>query len=569
MSNHETSSLSTRDDEPKSSTTQARLSEAMAPKPLIAVVGATGYVGGRLVPLLLSAGYRVRAIGRSRIKLQSRPWSTSPLIELTQADVLNKKAFENALQGCDIAYYLVHSMSPETHDFESTDRQAAENFRDAAEKAGLQRIIYLGGLGEDSPVLSKHLRSRAEVGKVLQDSFIPVTVLRAAMIIGSGSASFEILRYLVDRLPVMITPRWVRVACQPIAIRNVLGYLIGCLECPETTGQVFDIGGSDILTYRQLMDIYAEEAHLAKRWIISIPVFTPHLSALWIHLITPICSSLAIPLTEGLKTPVICQNNRIRDLIPQDLISCRKAIRLALDCLRTGKIETHWSDAGKLPSPEEVYPGDPKWSGGLVFTDRKKLCIAATPEAIWPTVIRLGGNTGYYYGNWLWRLRSVLDILFGGCGLRRGRRHPTELRIGDALDFWRVLDVRQETNQCRLHLIAEMKLPGKALLTFDIVTLPPEKVPSPFRQKAKTHPVSQITQTATFVPKGLPGIFYWYLVMPLHYFVFTGMLRGIAVAGGFEESACPVPTSEKPSIPQSTPLTADNSVASKPITPLQ
>jgi hypothetical protein len=300
------------------------------------------------------------------------------------------------------------------------------------------------------------------------------------------------------------------------------------------------------------MDIYSEEANLAKRWIIPVPVFTPRLSAHWIHLVTPISSALAIPLTEGMKTEVICHDTRIRDLIPQELISCREAIRLALDCIRNGKIESHWSDAGKLPSPEEVYPGDPSWSGGAIFTDRKQICIAATPDTIWPIIIRLGGNTGYYSGNWLWRLRGVLDILFGGYGLRRGRRHPTELRIGDALDFWRVLDVRHDGHQRRLHLMAEMKLPGQAFLTFDIVELPPEKVPTPFRHKVKTHPVSQITQTATFVPKGLPGILYWYAVMPLHYFVFTGMLHGIAVAGGFQESICPL------SKPVLQPLTASS-----------
>lgn len=476
----------------------------------ILVMGATGYVGGRLVPRLLEAGVSVRAASRSTSKLKSRSWASHPLVELAAVDAGDAESLSRAMQGCDTVYYLVHSMNPQHKDFAQSDRQAAQNTIAAAEQAGVKRIIYLSGLGEASPDLSKHLQSRAEVGRILQSGKTPVTILRAAMIIGSGSASFEILRYLVDRLPVMITPRWLNTPCQPIAIRNVLTYLVGCLQHPETAGRIFDIGGPDILTYRDLMRIYAEEARLTKRFIIPVPLFTPRLSAYWIHLVTPVSASIARPLAEGLKNPVVCHDLSIREMIPQPLLSVREAIRLALDNIVRQSVESHWTDAGYLPPEETSFPGDPGWAGGTLYRDCRTLCLPGPPEQVWEAIAKIGGNTGWYYGNWLWRLRGALDKLLGGVGHRRGRRDASRIAPGDALDFWRVLTVEPPK---RLRLLAEMKLPGQAVLEFQL---------NPTEQGN-----CELSQTAWFAPRGLGGMLYWYAVMPFHNLIFNGMLRGI------------------------------------------
>jgi len=301
----------------------------------ILVTGATGYVGGRLIPALLDAGYRVRAMGRNLEKIGCRPWAGHNQVELVQGDVLDFESLNKAASGCWVAYYLVHSMIAQKGKFVEADRRAARNMVAAASAAKLEKIIYLGGMAEASKgSLSKHLKSRIEVADILQSGPIPTTDLRTPMILGSGSASFEILRYLVERLPAMTTPRWVRSLNQPIAIRNVITYLVGCLEHEETTGQTYDIGGPDILTYRDLLDIYAEEARLPKRLIVPVPVLTPTLSALWIHLISPVPTSIALPLTEGLTSDAVCTENRIQSIIPQKLLSCREAIRLALDRIK-------------------------------------------------------------------------------------------------------------------------------------------------------------------------------------------------------------------------------------------
>jgi uncharacterized protein YbjT (DUF2867 family) len=310
----------------------------MENKPIL-VVGATGYVGGRLVPLLLESGYPVRAVARSPAKILCRPWGGHDLLQVVQGDALDASAMKAAAGGCGSAYYLVHSMVAADKNFVEADRRAARNMVAAAVAAGLERIIYLGGLGDASEAhISKHLRSRHEVGQILQSGAVPCTTLQAAMILGSGSASFEILRYLVERLPVMITPRWVFSLNQPIAVSNVLRYLKGCLETPETVGQTFDIGGPDILAYRELLDIYAQEAGLPRRRVIPVPVLTPTLSAHWIHLISPVPHSIALPLTEGLTSAAVCRENRIRELIPQKLLSCREAIRTALDRVRQHQV---------------------------------------------------------------------------------------------------------------------------------------------------------------------------------------------------------------------------------------
>ncbi|MBN1957843.1 MAG: SDR family oxidoreductase [Desulfuromonadales bacterium] len=477
------------------------------------VAGATGYIGGRLVPRLLEAGHAVKAMVRAPQKLENRPWAGHPKLTIIRGDILDENSVRSAVQGCQAAYYLIHSMNPEVEDFAQTDRKAARNMIIAAEQAGLQQIIYLGGLGENDQGLSHHLQSRSEVGAILQQGKVPVTILRAAMIIGSGSASFEILRYLVDRLPVMITPRWLNTPCQPIGVRNVLQYLIGCLLNPATIGATFDIGQPEVTNYHNLMKVYAEEAGLPRRWIIPVPVLTPRLSSYWIHLVTPVPASIARPLAEGLSNPVICQENRLAKLIPQDLFNERQSIRLALERMRQQQVETSWTDSGIIHPAEWSIPGDPHWAGGSLFEDSRRVVINAVPEDIWPAVKSIGGESGYYYADWLWEIRGLMDRICGGVGLCRGRRSSEELFPGDAVDFWRVIDVKKPDF---LMLSAEMKLPGEAVLSF--------------RLKALENGQTELQQIARFLPKGLFGILYWYAVMPFHHYVFNGMLRGIVNA---------------------------------------
>jgi uncharacterized protein YbjT (DUF2867 family) len=361
----------------------------------ILVTGATGYVGGRLVPRLLAAGYRVRAVGRSLAKLQARSWAGHPRLEAVRGDVLDAPALAKAAQGCGTAYYLVHSMIAQKGAFADADRRSAFNMAAAAAAGGVSRIIYLSGLGEvENPALSHHLRSRHEVGDILRAGPVPATVLRAAMILGSGSASFEILRYLVDRLPLMITPRWVQTPCQPISIGSVLTLLQGCLECAATAGQTFDIGDDEILTYRRIIEIYAEEAGLPRRLILPVPLLTPHLSARWIHLVTPVPAAIAMPLTEGLGVPVVCRENRIRALIPLSPPSCRETIRKALQRVDQEQVETCWSDAGCLAPPEWVQCGDADYAGGTILSCGYAADLAATPAEAWEPLCRIGGATG-------------------------------------------------------------------------------------------------------------------------------------------------------------------------------
>ncbi|MGQ9920144.1 MAG: SDR family oxidoreductase [Desulfobacca sp.] len=507
----------------------------MRPEPIL-VTGATGYVGGRLIPQLLQAGYRVRALGRSLKKLQCRPWVSHPNVELVQGDVLDEASLRRAAQGCWAAFYLVHSMLAAPETYTETDRQAARNMVAAAAQAGLNRIIYLGGLGQpDDPNLSEHLRSRTEVARILQSGPVPTTFLRAAMILGSGSASFEILRYLVDRLPVMTTPKWVRNPVQPIAISNVLNYLQGCLEHDEVLGQTFDIGGPEVVTYEQLFRIYAEEAGLPRRLIIPVPVLTPRLSGLWIHLVTPVPAAIAQPLAAGLRNPVVCTENRIREIIPQRLLTCRETIRRALEKIRMQQVETCWTDAGGPLPPEWVSCGDSLYAGGTVLASGFRLRLQSTPAEVWQQLVRIGGDTGYFFGDAWWRLRGAVDRLLGGSGCRSGRRHPSQLRVGDAVDFWRVLEVEPER---RLLLLAEMKLPGEAILEFRLSPAGADQV--------------EIQEISRFLPRGLGGILYWYAILPFHNYIFAGMLTGLAAKIG-----CPVlagPERFQPKLPQTCPL---------------
>lgn len=480
-------------------------------KPIL-VTGATGYVGGRLVPCLLDAGYRVRAAGRSLEKLTCRPWARHPHVETVRADAQDPYATAEAVSGCAAAFYLIHSMVARQSAFAEADRRAAVVMAAAAAAAGLDRVIYLGGLGEaSSAALSHHLKSRFEVEDILKAGPVPVTVLRAAMILGSGSASFEMLRYLVERLPVMTPPRWVDTPCQPIAIGDVLRYLKGCLDRPDTAGETFDIGGADVLTYRDLIDIYADAAGLRRRVVLKVPVLTPGLSALWIHLVTPVPAALARPLAEGLAVPVICRDRRILERIPGRPAGCRETIATALERIAQERIDTCWSDAGRLTPPEWAACGDAEYAGGTVLSCGYRCRIRATPETAWRAVSRIGGRNGWYFGHGLWRLRGLADRLAGGAGLGRGRRLSRDLRVGDALDFYRVLEMEPEH---RLLLLAEMRMPGEALMEL--------------RVSAVGEDVSELALTARFLPRGLGGLAYWYALYPFHRWIFRGMLINMA-----------------------------------------
>lgn len=480
----------------------------------VLVLGASGYIGGRLVPILLDKGCRVRAGARSPEKLSCRDYAGHPGFEPFKVNVLDQESLDRACEGCGAVFYLVHSMGPGPggkEDFSSKDRTAAQNMVQAAHKAGLEQIIYLGGLGDQGRDLSHHLKSRLEVGEILQKGPVPVTFLKAAMIMGSGSASFEVMRYLVERLPVMITPKWVHTRSQPIAVSNVLEYLSGCLYNPQTMGQTFEIGGPDILTYAQLFKVYTEEAGLPRRLIIPVPFLTPTLSSYWIHLVTPVPSSLARPLAEGLKNPVVCKENRIRDIIPQNLLSCRQAIRLALDRISQEKVDTCWADSGEVNAPEWVSCSDTTYSGGTIYEIAYEIRLDLPPEKIWPSIESIGGKKGWYYGDFLWRIRGVMDRMMGGSGYREGRRVQNELRYGDTIDFWRVILVKKFE---QLRLLAEMKVPGQAVLEFDLFP----------QEKDKT----VLVQRARFYPRGLWGLTYWKVLAPVHIWLFKGMLNKVA-----------------------------------------
>ncbi|MEM6331224.1 MAG: SDR family oxidoreductase [Planctomycetota bacterium] len=479
----------------------------IAPGDLICVTGATGYVGGRLVRMLLDRGYRVRCVVREPRKLDRRSWSSDPRVEVAQHDLSEPERLTEILRECTAAYYLVHSMVATGAEYAEQDRALADNFAHAAAAAGVRRMVYLGGLGEMGVGLSEHLRSRREVEKRLAATGVPVTTFRAAMIIGSGSASFEILRYLVERLPAMITPRWVETECQPVAIIDVLHWLTECLAVPQTAGQVLEIGGPEVYTYRDLMQLMAKERGLSRRLIVSVPLLTPRLSSGWISLVTPVSYRIARPLAEGLRNRVVVTNDATQRLMPHDALTVREAIHRALTRTGEGEVPTHWSAAGPIP-------GDPDWAGGKVFIDQRSITIGADPDHVFAAVCRVGGGHGWYAGDILWRIRGWMDQVVGGPGLRRGRRHAEQIAFGEALDFWRVVGIEQGRS---LKLHAEMKLPGTARLDFKMTPV----------GEAADRPKTELTMTARFRPKGLAGILYWYAVVPLHAFVFGGMLRGI------------------------------------------
>jgi len=487
----------------------------MADGPVL-VLGATGYVGGRLVPLLLERGHRVRAAGRSVEKIRARSWGDK--VEAVRADMHDAGSLVPAARGCSAAFYLVHSMSRPSRDFAAQERDAAYNMVTAAQSSGLERIIYLGGLGEDfeDRPLSKHLKSRAEVGRILGLGPARVTVLRAAQIIGSGSSSFELVRYLADRLPVMITPRWVRTRTQPIAIRNVLGYLAGCLENEATAGLTLDIGGPDVLSYAELFQLYAEVAGIPRRHLFPSPFISPRLSSFWVSLTTPVPMSLCRSLIEGLRNEVVCRNNDIRSLVPQELLSCREAIRRALEKTEQQVVETCLFDVGSACMPEWASEDDPAYAGGTRFEMGYSARLQGDPAKVWEVVQRIGGEQGWYYGDTLWRLRGLIDRLLAGPGMKPGRpKGHEDLRVGDALDFWRVIASDEGR---RLLLLAEMRLPGEALLEFKL--------------DSRWDNAVGLSMTAKFLPRGLTGILYWYAMYPFHILLFKNIIQNISTLAG-------------------------------------
>ena len=470
---------------------------------LVLLTGASGYVGGRLLQSLETQGCHVRCLARRPAVLKAK---VGPSTEIAAGDVLDRPSLDAALRGVDVAYYLVHSMGA-TGSFEQADRQAARNFGEAAKAAGVSRIIYLGGLGNTEEALSAHLRSRHEVGDVLRESGVPVLELRASIIIGSGSLSFEMIRSLVERLPVMITPKWVKVPAQPIAIDDVLQYLVVARQLPVSQCRIYEIGGADQVSYADIMRAYARQRGIRLR-MIPVPVLTPYVSSLWLGLVTPLYARIGRKLIES-----IIHRTVVRDAAALEAFAVRpmgivEAIRQAIVSEEREFAATRWSDA--LSSSGAL----PAWGGvqfGSRLVDSRTLSVATTPDAAFVPVLRIGGQTGWYAWNWLWRLRGYIDMLVGGVGMRRGRRSATHLRVGDVVDFWRV--ERVEANLLRL--VAEMKLPGRAWLEYEVTG----------GESSAT-----IRQTATFDPLGLPGRAYWYALYPLHQLVFGGMLRGIARA---------------------------------------
>lgn len=450
----------------------------------------------------------MRCIAREPRKLDQRAWLKNPRVEVVAGDLSDPAELANQFAGCEAAYYLVHSMVARGKAYAQRDRDLARNFAEAARAASIQRIIYLGGLGELGTGLSEHLKSRREVEHLLASTDVPVTTFRAAMIIGSGSASFEILRYLVERLPAMITPRWVQTECQPIAIIDVLHYLVACLSTPETTGRVLEIGGPDIFSYEDLMHIMAEERGLRRRLVFSVPLLTPRLSSGWISLVTPVSYRIARPLADGLRNRVVITGTNASELMPHEPLTVRAAIRRAITRTNENQVPTRWSAAGPIP-------GDPDWAGGKVYVDQRSIIIEADRQRVFAAVCRVGGGHGWYAGDILWRIRGWMDQVVGGPGLRRGRRHTEHIEFGEALDFWRVVGIEQDHS---LLLHAEMKLPGTARLEFQL---------DPIEGEPMSEERTKLTMTARFRPKGLSGIVYWYAVAPFHSIVFGGMLRGI------------------------------------------
>jgi uncharacterized protein YbjT (DUF2867 family) len=472
----------------------------------ILVAGATGYVGGRLVPRLLESGHEVRVLSRDPARIAGRQWAAR--VHAVRGDVLREETLGPALAGVDAAFYLVHGMGADAG-FAERDVRAGTAFGRAARAAGVSRIVYLGGLGDaGAPDLSAHLASRHATGDALRAGGVPVTELRAAIVVGAGSASFEIVRYLVERLPVMLCPRWVYQRVQPIAIADVVSYLAAALDEPRSAGTIVEIGGADVLTYQEMMLRYARARGLRRR-LVPVPVLTPRLSAYWVHWVTPVIGGIARPLIQGLRNEVVVRSPLARELFPAiEPLSYDEALQAALANVERGELESRWSDAlASSWGDREAFALETR--EGLVV-ERREVAVAAPPEATFAAFAGLGGERGWPAGGWLWRVRGGIDRLFGGVGLRRGRRHPDELRVGDAVDFWRVEAVEPGR---LLRLRAEMKVPGRAWLEF-------EAEPAPGG--------SRLVQTAFFAPRGLAGLVYWWGLYPVHGLIFSALARRIA-----------------------------------------
>lgn len=483
------------------------------------VTGATGYIGGRLVNQLLNAGHRVRVMARFPDRLRDLPWYEK--VEVIQADALDPVSMRSALKDIDVAYYLLHAIN-QGQNFGNIEKAMANIFADCSKQENVKRIIYLGGIIPEQK-LSEHLSSRAETGEILRGSGVPTIELRAGVVLGSGSASFEMLRYLTERLPIMVTPKWVNTKIQPIAVRDVLRYLVESASIEEYLNRSFDIGGPDVFTYKEMMSHYAKVAGLRRRIIITVPLLTPRLSSLWVGFVTPVPGSIARPLVRSLINEVVCANEDIKKYVPdpeEGLTSFDKAVDLALTRIKEAQVTTRWSSASVPGAPAEPMPSDPEWAGGTLYRDIQKVEIEATPEQVWKVVEAIGGEHGYFTMDWAWEIRGFLDRIVGGVGLRRGRRDPDHLQVGETLDFWRV--EAREPNQL-LRLRAEMKMPGLAWLEFQVNKVSDSK--------------TQLIQQAIYYPRGLAGHAYWWVISPFHVFVFKGMAKNICKAATKQISA--------------------------------
>lgn len=477
--------------------------------PLVLVLGATGYIGGRLVPRLLAGGYRIRVLTRSSARIEALPWASQ--VEVVEGDAADADAVTSAMQGVSIVYYLIHSMTS-GKDYGKRDRAIALNVAMRAAEQRADRIIYLGGLHPDGVELSPHLASRKEVGDVLLASATPTIVLQAGVVIGAGSASFEMIRHLTEVLPYMPAPKWVRNFIQPIAVRDVMYYLLGAARAEGNVNGSYDIGGPDVFRYSKMMNGYALEAGLPQRHIAALPVLTPRLASHWVGLVTPVPRQIARPLVESLLHTCVVKDDAVDDLIPPPpagLMKYRAAVRAALGRIEIDQVETSWVDTRVMGAPSDPMPSDPDWAGRTVFQDRRSKPTSADSASVWKVITEIGGATGWYSASVLWASRGLIDRLAGGVGSQRGRRSLAHLREGDAIDVWRVEHIEPGR---LLRLRAEMRNPGSAWLELGV---------------NPTDEGSEYWQRAVFFPRGLTGRLYWLTMLPFHGLIFSGMVNRI------------------------------------------